>query len=469
VNKEAPMTGCAEALAVAGAVANRRIRAVEIVRQRLADIGQRNAAFNCFTALTEERALREAEAVDARIMGGREPGPLAGVPYAVKNLFDIAGLTTLAGAKINRERAPAAEDAVLIRHLQEAGAVLLGALNMDEYAYGFTTENAHFGATRNPHDPERTAGGSSGGSAAAVAARLVPLALGTDTNGSIRVPAALCGIFGLKPTYGRLSRAGAYPWVNSLDHAGLLATDTADLAAAYDALEGCDRSDPACAIRASEPATPELDRGLGNLRVAVAGDYFAEGGTEEAHQAVAIAAKALGARREIVIPEAARARAAAYIITASEGAALHLSALKTRPGDFDPKNRDRLLAGALIPSAWYIQVQRFRRWFRDRIHDLFREADIILTPATPCPAPLLGQETLTIGGRQVPTRAALGLYTQAISFIGLPVLAAPIFAPGTLPLGIQIIAAPWREADAFRVARVLENEGMAVAHRPAGV
>jgi AtzE family amidohydrolase len=347
-----------------------------------------------------------------------------------------------------------------VQRLRSAGGVLVGALNMDEYAYGFTTENTHYGATHNPHDPLRVAGGSSGGSAAAVAAGLVPLTLGSDTNGSIRLPAALCGIFGLKPTYGRLSRAGTASFVDSLDHVGPFATTVADLAAAYDALQGPDPADPVCSTRPAVFATPKLDHAVDHLRVAVADDYFARAGCEEALDAVATVARALGVTRTVTLPEAARARAAAFIITASEGANRHFADLKKCAGDFDPMTRDRLLAGALVPAAWYLQAQRFRRWFRDRVREICREVDIILAPATPCAAPLIGQETMVLGGVEVPTRPNLGIFTQPISFIGLPVVAVPVRRPGALPLGVQIIAAPWREVDALCIARVLEQSGI---------
>jgi len=453
-------------IATAAAIREGRIKAEAVAKAALDAIARANPVLNAFTDITAERALREAAAVDTAIAAGRDPGVLAGVPYAVKNLYDVEGLVTLAGSKINRGHPPAKTDAALIRRLKMAGAVLTGATAMDEYAYGFTTENTHYGPTRNPHDTERSAGGSSGGSGAALAARLVGFALGSDTNGSIRVPAALDGIFGLKPTYGRLSRAGVYPFVDSLDHVGPFALDVADLAAIYDTIEGPDPLDPASAIRAAEPATPELDRGLGNLRIAIAGGHFAQGGQDAAHEAVAIAAQALGAEREIALPEAARARAAAFLITASEGANLHLADLKRRAQDFDPNSRDRLLAGALIPASWYIQAQRFRRWFRSRVREVFRETDILLAPATPCPAPLIGQMTMMLNGAEVPMRPHLGIFTQPISFIGLPVVTVPVFQPGSLPLGVQIIAAPWRETDALRVARVLEKAGIAVAHQP---
>jgi Asp-tRNA(Asn)/Glu-tRNA(Gln) amidotransferase A subunit family amidase len=213
---------------IAAAVASGRISATQVVEATLARIRERDPVLNSFTAVTEERALLRAGAVDATLARGEPTGPLAGVPFAVKNLFDVAGIPTVAGSKINRTDAPAPRDAALIERLEAAGAVLVGALNMGEYAYDFTGENIHDGASRNPHDIERMSGGSSGGSGSAVGGGLVPLALGSDTNGSIRVPSSLCGIFGLKPTYGRLSRARSFPFVASLDHLGPLARTTRD-------------------------------------------------------------------------------------------------------------------------------------------------------------------------------------------------------------------------------------------------
>ena len=202
-----------------------------------------------------DRALAEAAEVDRKIAWGVDPGPLAGVPFAVKNLFDIKGIPTLAGSIIRAKAPPPEKDATAVESLNAAGAVLLGALNMDEFAYGFTTENSHYGTTRNPHDLTCVAGGSSGGSAAAVAAGMVPLTLGSDTNGSIRVPSSFCGIFGLKPTYGRLSRHGAFLFVSSLDHVGPFARSVEDLASAYDVLQGSDPNDPVCTERQPEPCS----------------------------------------------------------------------------------------------------------------------------------------------------------------------------------------------------------------------
>src|SRR6202451_255789 len=231
------------AASIAAAVTAGRVSATHIVEATLARIRERDPLLNSFTAVTERRALARAQALDeARARGDRLP-PLAGVPFAVKNLFDVAGLPTLAGSKINRDLPPATRDAALIERLEAAGAVLVGALNMGEYAYDFTGENIHDGPSRNPHDLNRMSGGSSGGSGAAVGGGLVPLALGSDTNGSIRVPSSLCGIFGLKPTYGRLSRRRSLPFVFCFHYVCSLSRSVADLAASYDAMQGPDPRD----------------------------------------------------------------------------------------------------------------------------------------------------------------------------------------------------------------------------------
>lgn len=450
----------ADAIAIANAIRAKEITARAVIEATLQRIDDRNALTNSFTAILRDRALAEAETVDRAIAAGQDPGLLAGVPFAVKNLFDIRGLTTLAGAKINQDHPPAAQDATAIQALNRAGAVLVGALNMDEYAYGFTTENSHYGACHNPHDRQRVTGGSSGGSAAAVADGLVPLTLGSDTNGSVRVPASLCGIFGLKPTYGRLSRAGAFPFVSSLDHIGPFARSVRDIAAAFDALQGSDPRDPVCTPRPPEPCWPQLEQGIDGLRIAIADGHFAKGGEPEVFAAVEQVAQALGATQRVEIPEAHRARAAAYIITASEGSNLHLHALQTRPQDFDPATRDRFLAGAMIPASWHLQAQRFRRWYRDRVRDVFQHVDLILAPTTPCPAPCIGQETMILDGVEMLTRPNLGLYTQPLSFIGLPILSVPLQCPNALPVGVQIIAAPYQEALILRAAALLEQQGV---------
>ncbi len=452
------------AAAMADAVRSGAVTATALVQASLMRICETDERVNAFTDVTAQRAVQAAAALDARLAVGDSTVkslPLLGVPFAVKNLFDVAGLTTLAGSKIERGRPVAERDGALVARMQAAGAVLVGALNMDEYAYGFTTENTHEGPCRNPHDLSRIAGGSSGGSAAAIAAGQVPLTLGSDTNGSIRVPSSLCGTFGLKPTYGRLPRHGSYPFVASLDHLGPFARSTRDLALAYDALQGFDAHDPGCVDRPVEPAADTLGLGTRGLRIATRGGYFAEFAGPDAQAAVARVAKALDATRRVELPEVARARAAAFLISNAEGAALHLADLRTRAADFEPLSRDRFLAGALLPAAWVQQAQRVRRWFALRAAELFEEVDVLLAPATPCVAPEIGTEWLEINGQRLPARPSLGLLTQPISCIGLPVCAVPVWGVhDTLPIGVQVITAPWREDLALRVAHRLETLGI---------
>ncbi|MGY2916215.1 AtzE family amidohydrolase [Bradyrhizobium sp. USDA 3262] len=452
----------------AQAVSSRKITALAATEAALARIAAHDKVLNAFTDVTADRARARASAVDAAIAAGQPVGPLAGVPFAVKNLFDVQGLPTRAGSKINRDLPPSPRDATLIERMEAAGAVLVGALNMGEYAYDFTGENVHDGPSRNPHDPARMTGGSSGGSGSAVGGALVPIALGSDTNGSIRVPSSFCGTFGLKPTYGRLSRARSYPFVASLDHLGPLARSVKDLALVYDAMQGPDADDPACIVQSVEPTVRLLANDIGGLRVAIAGGYFQQNLFPEAAEAVARVAKALGATRTVELPEAARARAAAYIITTTEGAALHLDHLRERPNDFDPAVRDRLIAGAMIPAVYVDKAQKFRRWYRARVLELFQSVDVILAPATPCTAPKIGQANFTLDGVELPVRANIGIHTQPISFIGLPVVAVPVpLEP--MPIGVQIIAAPWREDVALRVAYALEQMGVVAAPAPRGL
>jgi AtzE family amidohydrolase len=453
---------------IAHSVAAGKMSALSATEAALARIARHDPALNCFTDVTAERARARARAVDAMIAAGQNAGPLAGVPFGAKNLFDVQGLPTRAGSKINRDLKPSVRDATLIERMEAAGAVLVGALNMGEYAYDFTGENVHDGPSRNPHDVTRMTGGSSGGSGGAVGGGLVPLALGSDTNGSIRVPSSFCGIFGLKPTYGRLSRARSFPFVASFDHLGPFARNVRDLALAYDAMQGPDADDAACTTRPAEPVTPLLTQDIGGLRIAMAGGYFQNNVFPEAVEAVARVTKALGATRTVEIPEAARARAAAYVISTTEGASLHLDRLRQRPNDFDPAVRDRLLAGAMIPAPLVDRAQKFRRWYRAQVLELFKSVDVIIAPATPCTAPKLGQATFVLDGVELPVRANIGIHTQPISFIGLPVVAVPIpLEP--MPIGVQIIAAPWREDIALRVAFALERAGAVSAAAPRGL
>jgi len=449
----------ATAAEIARTVASGKVKASAVIDATLARIEAAEPTVNAFTDIVAERARKRAVEIDA----GLHRGPLLGVPFAVKNLLDIAGLPTRAGSRINLDGPKAARDAALVRKLEAAGAILVGGLNMGEYAYDFTGENVHYGPSRNPRDPTRMTGGSSGGSGACVAAGEVPLSLGSDTNGSIRVPSSLCGVFGLKPTYGRLSRAGSFPFVDSLDHLGPLARTTEDLALSFDVMQGWDSDDPVCTDRPVDPCLPHLVEGIDGLRIAIAGGYFSMGAEPEALEAVAAVAKALGATRTVLLPQSAVARAAAYVITAIEGAQLHLTRLRERPQDFDPETRERFMAGALLPGTWYVKAQRFRGQYRATVLKLFDDVDVVLAPATPCTAPKLGQTMMKLNGVELPVRPNLGLFTQPISFIGLPVVVVPFQRPGALPIGVQLITKPRNEQAALRAAAHLEKVGIASA------
>jgi aspartyl-tRNA(Asn)/glutamyl-tRNA(Gln) amidotransferase subunit A len=320
---------------------------------------------------------------------------------------------------------------------------------MDEFAYGFATVNAAFGTTRNPHDTARLAGGSSGGSAAAVAAGLVPLALGSDTNGSVRVPAGLCGLYGLRPARGELPLAGTFPFAESFDEIGPFAASLDDLALAWGVLRGD-------AVSPSEDAP----------RVARLGGRFRE--NADPAQLAAIDLIVPGAPL-VELPDIRRARSAAFVITAYEGGHLHRDALARHPMAYDPAVRDRLIAGALLPDALYEKAQAFRADYRARIEALVAGFDVLLAPSTPCAAPLIAEPQIMIDGALSPARADLGIHTQPITFTGLPVLAVPLRRPGQLPLGLQLIGKPGGEGALLRLAAELEDRGITGVTMPESV
>lgn len=450
----------ASAVEVARQVATGARSARAFIEDCLADIAVVNPRINALTAVVAEAARARADALDRRVARGEAVGPLAGAPFVVKNLLDVAGIPTLAGSRIHARNPPAAQDATVVARLHEADAICVGAASMDEYAYGFTNENTWYGPCRNPHDLDRVAGGSSGGSAAAVAAGLVPLSLGTDTNGSIRVPATFCGVFGLIATYGRIPRAGAVLLAESLDRVGVFARSVRDLAVAYDVLHGWDPADQVSLRLPRGASLPALEADIHALRVGVARGHFAQGGCPEVAHGLERVAAALGSTRDIELEGAAKARAAAFIITSCEGSHTHLDNLRRRPEEFFPEVRDRLIAGALVPHTWYQQAQKFRVLYRREVLRAFDEVDVLLAPTTPTPATLVGQERMVIDGVEVPVRPNIGLYTQALSYIGLPVVNVPIHVAGELPVGVMIVGPPHAEARVLQVARYLERTGV---------
>ncbi|WP_306118239.1 MULTISPECIES: AtzE family amidohydrolase [unclassified Roseitalea] len=458
------------ARAIAADVAAGRIRASAVVERAL-DALARARALNAVTRIHADRARDRAAAIDARRDSGEPLGALAGVPFAAKDLFNVAGHVTGAGSRATDADAPAERDADAIARLEAAGAILLASTTMDELAYGFTGECERDGATVNPRrsggsDAPRVTGGSSSGSAALVAAGIVPVALGSDTNGSVRVPAALCGIAGLKPTYGRLSRGGTYPFVDSLDHVGPLAANVADLAVAYDAMQGLSDRDPVQARRGREPVADTLvaagPPGAGRL-----GGFFVAPLHADVRDAVDAACDALGARQQVELPLAEAGRAAAFVITNAEGGALHRSALASRPDRFGPLVRDRLRAGALLPASWVSRAQKLRRMLTGQLIAALERTPVLIAPATPCPAFPSGTERCEVDGRSLAVRLDIGLYTQALTLTGVPIaVVTTIGRRSGLPVGVQVVGRPFREDQVLAAAAALERAGFAAAPEP---
>ncbi|BEV01977.1 AtzE family amidohydrolase [Novosphingobium olei] len=428
------------ACAIAAAVRRGQVSALAVAERAIAACGADSHV--AVTRVLAERARDAAAKVDATIAAGGDPGPLAGVPYGVKDLFDVAGLPTTAGSAFRREAEPAPQDASAIRRLADAGAVLVATLNMDEFAYGFATINASYGTTRNPHDPSRLAGGSSGGSAAIVASGALSFSLGSDTNGSIRVPASLCGLYGLKPAHASLPLDGTFAFAHSFDDIGPFATNLGDLALIWEVLLGR-------AVADGGAAYP--------IRVARLGGRFRQ--NADPAQLAAIDAAAPDAPL-VELPDIAKARSAAFLMTAYEGGHLHRDTLARDAMAYDPAVRDRLLAGALLPDALYEHAVRWRGEFNARLRARFARFDVLLAPATPCVAPSIADPRIEIDGALSPARADLGIHTQPITFTGLPSLCVPLKRAGQLPLGLQIIGMPGCEARMLRFAVMLEEKGL---------
>lgn len=426
----------------AGAIAA-AVRAGEVTATSLAEhaiSALRDDTHVAVTRVLAERALAEAAAVDACVARGEDPGPLAGVPYGVKDLFDIVGQPTTAGSATRAGAPCAVTDAEAIRRLTAAGAVLTSTLNMDEFAYGFATINATHGTTCNPHGPSRIAGGSSGGSAAVVAAGVLPFALGSDTNGSIRVPASLCGLYGIKPAHGSLPRQGTFPFAESFDDIGAFAADLDDMALVWGVLAGAPVPEP-----------------QGECRIARLGGRF----RENVDPAQLAAMDAIAPDAPVVdIPDIACARSAAFLITAYEGGAVHRETLATSAMAYDPAVRDRLIAGALLPEPLYERAKAFRATFLARLDRMIAGFDVLLAPAAPCVAPLIDDPHILIDGVSSPARADLGIHSQPITLSALPSLAVPLNRPGALPLGLQLIGKPGGEGALIALARRLEAQGV---------
>jgi len=443
-----PLAPAAAASQIAAAVNRRTIAASAVVQAALARIAALDPRVRAFTHVCTERAQRRAGQIDIALRSGGVVGPLAGVPFGVKAMIDVHGVVTTAGSALHADDPPAQRDAEVVRRLENAGAICVGALNMDELGMGGTTENSCFGPTHNPHDLARTPGGSSGGSAAALAAGMVPLTLGGDALGSVRLPASLCGVYGLRPTRGSVPAQGLLGAGGSIATVGPLARSARDIAASHAILTGRSYREPDART---------------TLRIAIAGGYFAERLDADAAAAVDAVRRALDVHDTVELPDPARAKAAAILVNASESAIGRLPDLRERADRFNPGTRERFLAHALLPVQWYLHAQRYRAWHKARLLALLDRVDVIVLPATPCVAPPLGQATLVIDGQEWPIGPMLGYFTQPLAGADCPALTVPVPRAGRLPIGVQLLAAPNREHFLFDVATRLEEAGVASA------
>ncbi|HUS07967.1 MAG TPA: amidase [Bryobacteraceae bacterium] len=435
----------------------RQISSAELLKRSLSKITALNDGLNAFLLVMEESARAEASRADAELASGRDRGPLHGIPVAVKDLFLTKGIRTTAGSKIFAGYIPD-RDATVLTKLRAAGAVIVGKTHLHELAYGVTSNNPHFGPVRNPHDPNRIPGGSSGGSGAAVASGMVLMAMGTDTGGSIRIPASYCGTAGLKPTFGLVSKNGCMPLGLSLDHMGPLTNSVADAALCLNALAGYDPGD-ACSVKRLPVDYSVMDGSLQGVRVGWPENFFFDAVDEEVAAAVSAAAdRARLAGAEVVpvkVPDVDALNVVARVILLAEAAAVMRPYLHRRE-DFGKDVLALLDSGQLLPATDYVNAQRVRRQMQADFRQLFQKIDVLLTPATPIPAPLIGETTVEVAGRQEDVRLASTRLVRGINALGLPALSVPCgVTQSGLPIGLQIVGRAFEEKVVLQVGHAL--------------
>jgi aspartyl-tRNA(Asn)/glutamyl-tRNA(Gln) amidotransferase subunit A len=449
---------------IARRVRGKEMSAVDAAEPFLGRAEKIGPALNTWITLDREGALREAQAVDEAVARGKTLGPLAGVPVGLKDLIDVAGLRTTAGSQIYRDNV-ASEDAPLTRMIRDAGAVIMGKLNLHEFAFGPTGHNPHYGDQKNPWDPERVTGGSSGGAGNAVATAQASIAIGSDTGGSIRIPASLCGTIGHKPTFGLVTKAKCFPLSWSLDSFGPLATSAEDAALMMSAIAGPDPSDPSSLQIPAPDFAGALGTSLKGVRIGHARSYYADQSDPEVIKGVEEAALALsdaGAQvTEVDIPDLALAYDACTTFMIAETSAVHEKHVRERADDMDPWVVERTRAGFFIPATAYIQAQRFRaQWTARVLKEIFGKVDFVLAAATPIPAQLRTTDKVTVQGKEYGARLHLIALTRHINFLGFPSTGFPVgFNSEGLPLGAQLIGAPLQDHRTLAAVDQLEKSG----------
>ena len=449
----------------AQALRERQVSSVELTTAALGRVERLDGRLRSFITVTADRALAQAAASDAALAAGKPRGLLEGIPIAVKDLFHTCGIRTTGGSALYADHVPQSS-ATVVERLDAAGAVMLGKLNQHELAYGITSANPHFGAVANPWNLEHSPGGSSGGSGAAVAAEIVYAAMGTDTGGSIRIPASFCGTVGLKPTYGRVSRHGVMPLGYSLDHMGPLARSVRDAAVVLNAIAGPDPRDETSSRFPVVDYVPEEGCSVRGLRVGFPSNFYFDRIDPEVESSVrgALArAAALGAVvKAVTVPDIAAINAVARVVLLAEASAALEPLLASR----DRIGRDVLALldqGRLIPATDYVNGQRLRRRMRAEFARVWSEVDCLITPTTPNLAPRIGDNTVRLGGVDEDVRLATTRFVRAINLLGLPALSMPCgLSASGLPVGVQIIGPEFQEERILRLGAALEDSGVAI-------
>jgi aspartyl-tRNA(Asn)/glutamyl-tRNA(Gln) amidotransferase subunit A len=454
-------------------LAKKKLSPVELVESYLARIERLNQRFNAFITVTAEQALADARVAERELARGKRRGPLHGIPIALKDNIWTKGIRTTMGSAILRDFVPVA-DATLVRKLRKAGAVILGKTNLHEFAYGATNENPHFGPTHSPWAHERITGGSSGGSAAAVCAGLCVAAIGSDTGGSIRVPAALCGIVGLKPTFGRVSVHGVFPLAPSLDHIGPLARSVADAALVLGAIAGRDPLDPTSVAKPAENFLPAAKAKRRKIRLGWPKEHLWERIHPDVQRLVEAAASSLvrngGSIEEVSLPTLSAAVEAANMMSIAEALAVHEQAgyFPARASEYGEDVRKRLGMGSDIRAVEYLKGRATLERAKAEFAAAFESVDAIVAPTVPMVAPKIGSETVRIGSTDEPMRSALLRLTRPGNLTGLPNVSTPCgFTSEGLPVGMQLIGRPFGEGDLLEIAQIYERENDWVSRHPA--
>lgn len=438
-----------------------KISPVEVTRSVLERIEKMEPNLNAYITIDHENALKAAQAAQRRIKRGNYHGPLDGIPISLKDLYQTKGLRTSGGSKILQDWEPE-EDAFSVAKLREAGAIIVGKTNLHEFAFGGTTQNPHFGGTKNPYNREHIPGGSSGGSAAAVAAGMCIASTGSDTGGSIRTPSALCGTVGLKPTYGRVSLRGIIPLAWSLDHAGPITKCVRDAALMLSVMAGYDPDDPTSASEKAARFERVLKDDVRKLKIGIDPAFCFSGVDDEVEQALKGALKVLerlGAKVvEISVPSIELTSPVESVIITSEAASYHEENLRNRPMDFGEDVRLLLRAGASFLATHYLKAQRIRSIIRREFSDAFKKIDLFALPGAAVPAPKIGAGTVAIKGMETDTQMALLRFTCPSNLTGLPAISIPCgMSKEGLPIGLQLVGKAFDEATVLRAAFTFEQ------------